>query len=57
MQRIYNTIKNEYFNLYSFRSSDELDEGIYEFVNVKYNYVRPQFYYGGLSPYAVHCAV
>ena len=30
MERFYNTLKNEYFNLYSFRSQAELDKGIYE---------------------------
>lgn len=34
VERFYNTLKNEFFNLYSFLSSDELDKRIYEFVYV-----------------------
>ncbi len=51
MERFYNTLKNEYFNLFSFNSADELNQGIYEFVYVKYNHVRPHSYNGGLTPY------
>ena len=28
MERFYNTLKHEYFNLYSFNSPEELDQGI-----------------------------
>ncbi len=56
MERFYNTLKNEYFNLYEFNSADELDQGIYEFVYVKYNHVRPHSYNGGLTPFAVRSA-
>lgn len=57
MERFYNTLKNEYFNLFTFNSSDELNQGIYEFVYVKYNHVRPHSYNGGLTPYKARCAV
>lgn len=56
VERFYNTLKNEFFNLYSFRSSDELDQGIYEFIYVKYNHIRPHSYNGGRTPYATRCA-
>lgn len=51
MEQFYNTVKNEYFNLFTFNSSDEMNQGIYEFVYVKYNHVRPHSYIGGLTPY------
>ncbi|WMJ77211.1 MULTISPECIES: DDE-type integrase/transposase/recombinase [unclassified Sedimentibacter] len=56
MERFYNTLKNEHFNLYSFRSQAELDKGIYDFIYVKYNHLRPHSYNNGLTPYAARCA-
>jgi len=56
MERFHNTLKNEYFNLYSFRSQAELDKGIYEFIYVKYNHIRPHSYNNGLTPFAARCA-
>lgn len=56
MERFYNTLKNEYFNLYTFNSAEELDQGIYEFVYVKYNHSRPHSYNKGLTPHAARCA-
>ncbi|WP_157723578.1 integrase core domain-containing protein [Anaerotignum neopropionicum] len=56
MERFHNKLKNDYFNLFSFHSSDELERRIYEFVYVKSNHVRPHAYYGGFMPYAVCCA-
>ena len=55
MERFYNTLKNEFFNLYRFKSTDELDQKLYEFVYVKYNHVRPHSYNDGLTPYAARC--
>lgn len=57
MERFYNTLKNEFFHLYSFDSTEKLDQGIYDFVYVKYNHVRPHSYNGGLTPRAARCAV
>lgn len=51
MERFYNTLKNEYFNLYAFNSPEKMDQGIYEFIYVKYNHVRPHSYNEGLTPY------
>src|SRR5660397_106139 len=56
MERFYNTLKHEYFNLYSFNSADELDQGIYEFIYMKYNHIRPHSYNGGRTPYAARYA-
>ena len=56
MERFYNTLKNEYFNLYSFNLDDKLNREIYEFVYVKYNHVRPHSYNAGLTPYEARCA-
>ena len=55
MERFYNTLKNEFFNLYHFKSTEELDQKLYDFVYVKYNHVRPHSYNGGLTPYAARC--
>lgn len=52
MERFYNTLKNEYFNIHTFKSLEELDQGIYDFVYVKYNYKRPHRYNGGQPPCA-----
>ena len=52
MERFYNTLKNEYFNIHTFKSLEDLDRGIYEFINVKYNYKRPHRYNGGQPPCA-----
>ena len=52
MERFYNTLKNEYINLFSFPSAHEQDQGIYDFVYAKYNHVRPHSYIGGLTPFA-----
>lgn len=51
MERFYNTLKNEYYNLYTFKTTKELDKGIYEFVK-NYNTKRPHTYNGGEPPIA-----
>lgn len=56
MERFYNTLKHEFFNLYRFRSMAELDQQMYEFIYVKYNYQRPHSYNKGLTPYAARYA-
>ena len=50
MERFYNTFKNEFFNLYSFKSVEMLNEMTYDFIYVKYNNLRPHRYNGGLPP-------
>jgi transposase InsO family protein len=56
MERFYNTLKNEYLNLHRFKSNTELDQGLYDFVYIKYNYKRPHRYNNGLPPYVARCA-
>ena len=51
MERFYNTFKNEFFNIYSFNSEEELDSRTYEFIYVKYNHKRPHTFNNGLPPY------
>lgn len=52
MERFYNTLKNEYFNLRKFRDVKSMNEGIYWFVYCHYNRRRPHSYNNGLPPYA-----
>lgn len=56
MERFYNTLKNEYFNLRKFRDVESLDHGIYQFIYGKYNRKRPHSYNGGLTPLAARRA-
>lgn len=50
MERFYNTFKNEFYNLYRFRSQKELDRKTYEFVYIQYNQKRPHRYNDGMPP-------
>jgi len=50
MERFYNTFKNEFYNLYKFKTIEELDRATYHFVYVKYNYQRPHSHNNGLPP-------
>jgi transposase InsO family protein len=52
MECFYNTLKNEYFNIHTFKSLEDLNQGIYDFVYVKYNDKRPHRYNGGQPPCA-----
>lgn len=56
MERFYNTLKNEYFNLRKFKDVESLNNGIYQFIYGKYNRKRPHSYNGGLTPYAARIA-
>ena len=56
MERFYNTLKNEFYNIYSFNSVADLDQRIYEFIYIKYNHQRPHSFNGGLTPYAARCS-
>ncbi len=38
MERFFNTLKNEYVYHHSFKSAEAMDEGIYEFTRVHYNF-------------------
>ena len=52
MERFYNTLKNEYFNLRKFKDAESLNRGIYQFIYGKYNHKRPHSYNHGMTPYA-----
>lgn len=56
MERFYNTFKHEYLNIHDFKNNAELDQGVYEFIYIKYNHIRPHRYNSGLTPYAARCA-
>lgn len=56
MERFFNTLKNEFYYLYTFQSEDELDRNLYEFVYAKYNHHRPHSYNSGRTPYEARCA-
>ena len=50
MERFYNTLKNEFYYLYSFNSDYVLNTCINDYIFTRYNYSRPHSYNGGLSP-------
>ena len=56
MERLYNTLKNEYFNLRKFKTVEQLAHGIYQFIYGKYNRKRPHSYNNGLTPHAARMA-
>jgi transposase InsO family protein len=56
MERFYNTFKHEYLNIHHFKNNDDLDQGVYDFIYIKYNHIRPHRYNNGLTPYAARCA-
>lgn len=56
MERYYNTLKNEYINLFLFKNKEDLDLSVGDFVYGWYNHVRPHAYNGGLAPYAARVA-
>lgn len=50
MERYYNTLKNEYLNIFTFKTIEELYEGITDYSYVKYNHKRPHSFNKGLPP-------
>ena len=50
MERFFNTFKNEFYNLYDFKSAEMLNRMTYDFVYIKYNNLRPHQYNDGLPP-------
>ncbi|MEG2584483.1 MAG: IS3 family transposase [Oscillospiraceae bacterium] len=50
MERFYNTLKNEFYYLYSFNSDYVLNTCINDYIFTRYNISRPHSYNGGLSP-------
>jgi len=57
IERFYNTFKHEYLDIHYFKNTDDLDQGLYDFVYIKYNHIRPHRYNSGLMLYAARCAV
>lgn len=50
MERFYNTYKNEFFNLYTFASAEQLDQETYDYIYGWYNHARPHTFNGGATP-------
>ena len=48
MERFYNTFKNEYIHRYYFKTDQDLEQGIRNYVFVWYNYQRPHTYNDGV---------
>lgn len=51
MERYFNTFKNEFLNLYNFKTNEMLDKAVYDFSYTWYNHVRPHSFNGGLTPF------
>ena len=51
MERYFNTLKNEYYNLHEFHTEEALYQGIEEFAYAEYNHVRPHSYNNYRTPY------
>lgn len=56
MERYYNTLKNEFTNLFTFMSEKEMDIAVNDFAYSWYNHVRPHTYNSGLTPCAARAA-
>lgn len=50
MERFFNTLKNEYTYHHVFQSAEQLDQGVFEFIYRKYNWLRPHTYNHGKPP-------
>ncbi|HKL73830.1 MAG TPA: IS3 family transposase [Clostridia bacterium] len=50
MERFYNTLKNEFYYLFSFNSDKVLNACIYDFIFTRYNHSRPHSFNNGLAP-------
>ena len=51
MERYFNTLKNEYTNLYEFRTGQVFYQTVEKFAYVTYNHVRPHSFNGYQIPY------
>lgn len=54
MERFFNTLKTEFFYHYYFRSFEELNKSLMDYIFIWYNYQRPHSFNNG-SPPAVVC--
>lgn len=50
MERFFNTLKNDFYYLFKFRSSNVLYACINDFIYTRYNYSRPHSFNDGLTP-------
>lgn len=50
MERFFNTLKVEFYYLFSFLNDFVLNKCIYDFIFARYNYSRPHSFNAGLSP-------
>lgn len=57
MERYFNTFKNEFLNLYNFKSDELLDAAVYDFSYTWYNHVRPHSFNGGLTPFEARYSI
>ena len=56
MERYFNTLKNEYTNLYEYETEEALYQAVEEFAYVTYNHVRPHSYNHYKTPFETRCA-
>lgn len=56
MERYYNTLKNEWTDLYRYRTDEELYKSVEEFAYVIYNHVRPHSYNKYKTPFQARCS-
>lgn len=51
MERFYNTMKTEFVYHYTFKTDEDLNQGIYEYIFDWYNHRRPHSYNNGKTPF------
>lgn len=51
MERFYNTMKTEFVYQYSFKTDEDLNQGIYEYIFDWYNYRRSHSFNDGKTPF------
>ena len=56
MERYFNTLKNEFVNLYEYHTEEALYQAVEEFAYVEYNYVRPHSFNNYATPHEARVA-
>ena len=51
MERYFNTLKNEYTNIYEFETEEALYQTVEEFAYINYNHVRPHSFNNYRTPF------
>lgn len=51
MERYFNSMKNEFYNLFVFKNDEALNAGISDYAYAWYNHTRPHFYNDGKTPF------